>query len=226
MKIVATSDLHGNLPAIPSCDLLIIAGDICPLRSHDDTFQRRWLNSDFKRWLCSVPAKHIVGVAGNHDLIFEQRPDDVPALPWHYLQDSEVSIEGLRIYGMPWQRRFFDWAFNLDEPELSAKYAAIPAGVDIVVSHGPAYGLGDRAPRQNAAGFEHTGSKAFLERVREIAPWLVVTGHIHCDPGVWFRGKTIFVNASLLDNAYRVKHKPYELYVDASPACLQWHIQL
>lgn len=217
MRVVAVSDLHGYLPLIPECDLLIVAGDICPTDNHKLWYQSVWLTSVFKPWLREAPAKNIVGVWGNHDWIGEK---NYPDLPWHILTDDLVEIDGFRIYGLPWQKRFCDWAFNLDELELSQKYEAIPQ-CDIIVSHGPAYGYGDRTPT------ELTGSQTLLRRIDEIKPQLVVTGHIHCDPGVWQRGETTIVNATMLNDNYKVAHKPYIFHVTHKCECgghaNDWH---
>src|SRR5262249_33524902 len=72
MKVVAVSDLHGNLPAIPPCDLLLLAGDITPVRDHRLAHQAEWLDTTFRAWLNQVPARKVIGVAGNHDFIFQQ----------------------------------------------------------------------------------------------------------------------------------------------------------
>ena len=37
-----------------------------------------------------------------------------------YLQDSSVTICGLKIYGTPWQPEFCGWAFNLPRGQVSA----------------------------------------------------------------------------------------------------------
>ena len=128
MKIVAASDLHGMLPAVPPCDLLLLGGDLCPLKDHSSRRQADWLDTTFRFWLASVPARKIVGVAGNHDFVFQNDPDWVPRdLPWTYLQDSGCEWEGLRFWGTPWQPWFFDWAFNLYEPDLKPKWQSLQA---------------------------------------------------------------------------------------------------
>jgi DNA repair exonuclease SbcCD nuclease subunit len=69
--IYALADIHGQLPDwrdCPECDLLLIGGDICPDMLPEDQF--RWLNQVFRTWLERVPARNIVGIAGNHDLTF------------------------------------------------------------------------------------------------------------------------------------------------------------
>lgn len=48
MKILAFSDCHGQLPNITeSFDLLLIAGDICPIDNHSYIFQKEWLSNVF-----------------------------------------------------------------------------------------------------------------------------------------------------------------------------------
>lgn len=206
MIIQAVSDLHGTLPDVPACDLLLIAGDVCPVEDHDIHFQAQWLNTTFRAWLSGLHARHVVGVCGNHDFVFEKRPDLVPTdLPWTYLQDSGCTIEGLRVWGTPWQPRFFDWAFNLDEPELAAKWRLIPDGTDVLVLHGPPHGIGDAVPRRGGV-VENTGSPSLLERIRAVGPRVVVFGHIHEGRGEYRLGETVLANVTVVDEKYRHVH--------------------
>lgn len=210
-KIVAVSDLHGNLPEIPECDLLLLGGDLTPIENHAPTYQAQWLNHEFRAWLAGIPARKIIGIAGNHDFIFERMPVLVPNdLPWTYLQDAGVLWEGLLIWGTPWQPWFFDWAFNGDPALLRRKWALIPDNTDILVVHGPPHGYGDRVPELEGDGWQHTGCLHLLERIKEIQPQLVVFGHIHEGRGVWQVGPTILANVTLLDAAYRRVHEPWE----------------
>jgi Icc-related predicted phosphoesterase len=211
VKIVAVSDLHGTLPTIPSCDLLLLAGDLTPVTNHDVSFQAQWLATEFRRWLEGQPARKIIGIAGNHDFLFEQRPDLVPQdLPWTYLQDTLIDWEGLTIYGSPWQPWFFDWAFNLQEAELKEKWDLIPAGVDILVLHGPPYGYGDGVPSSRApGGVRRCGCLHLLSRIQVLQPRLAVYGHIHEGRGEWRLGDTVLANVTLLDAAYNAVYQPW-----------------
>lgn len=203
MIIQAVSDMHGTLPDVPACDLLLIAGDICPIEDHDVHFQSQWLNTTFRAWLGQLHARHVVGVCGNHDFVFEKRPDLVPTdLPWTYLQDSACEVEGLKVWGTPWQPWFHDWAFNLYEPDLVAKWRLIPEGTDVLVLHGPPYGLGDAVPRGGGT-VENTGSPSLLARIKEVQPLVAVYGHIHEGRGQYRVGRTVLANVTILDEKYR-----------------------
>src|SRR5262245_9968219 len=202
MRICAVADLHGFLPEIPACDLLLIAGDICPATDHSLFFQIEWLATEFRAWLSRLTMP-VVAIWGNHDLIGEHAPELVPRLPWTLLQDSATEFGGLKIYGSPWQLRFFDWAFNLDEPELAHKWRLIPEDTDILLLHGPPYGFGDWVGRG-----EHEGSPSLRERIFEIRPKLAVFGHIHEGRGQWLEDGVVLANVTLMDEAYRPVHEP------------------
>src|SRR3990167_5496213 len=106
MNIIAISDFHGQLPEIKDCDLLLIAGDICPLEHDRDlNWCLKWLDKEYREWLKALSARGIdvVGIAGNHDFVFESRAEDIAALdlPWIYLENSSCEVNGVEIYGTP-----------------------------------------------------------------------------------------------------------------------------
>jgi Icc-related predicted phosphoesterase len=210
MKIVAIADQHGILPAVPPCDLLLLGGDLCPVENHRVAFQAEWLDRNFRRWLDSLThVRKIVGVAGNHDWIFQTDPERVPkGLRWEYLQDSGTEFEGFKIWGSPWQPVFFDWAFNLGPDQLKEKWALIPEGTDILVLHGPPLGFGDAVPRRGEV-VEHCGCPHLAQRISELQPRLAIFGHVHEGRGQWRHGRTLLANVSLVDVHYQPVHEPW-----------------
>lgn len=216
VHITATSDLHGNLPDISPCDLLLLCGDLCPDGSPE--FQAEWLNGPFREWLDTIPCKEIVGIAGNHDLIFGQAKSLVPKqLRWHYLEDSLIECFGLKIYGTPWQLPFWG-VFNKNDNELVEQYAAIPSTIDVLISHAPPFGIFDEIPlspstdpeflHDNDLSFDHAGSISLRRRVLELKPKLFVCGHIHCSVGICTIEDTIFANVSLVNDDLDITNRP------------------
>jgi len=204
MRICCIADMHGNLPDVPPCDLLLLGGDLGPKRSRDVAAARFWLDTTFRAWLETLPrTTAVVGVAGNHDFVFEKgHPKFDRPLPWTYLQDSATTVDGLSIWGTPWQPTFYNWAFNLDEPVLAAKWDLVPDGTDVLLLHGPPFGYGDPTPRGPV------GSESLLRRIEALQPRLAVAGHIHSGYGVYKIGATTFVNAAHVDEGYQPANRP------------------
>jgi Icc-related predicted phosphoesterase len=232
VRIVATSDLHGTLPEVPPCDVLIVAGDICPVSMpHDPATQHGWLDTNFRAWLmeeATVKAPHVIGIAGNHDFVFEakEHPRD---LPWTYLQDSGCEIGGLKFWGTPRVPKLRRWAFyGLDSgpggqgeahiSPLSYHFDKIPDDTDVLITHGPAKGVGDHVPEGVGGagpGGEHCGAKALREAVLRVRPRLHVWGHIHEGHGRYLTSAgTEGANVALLDGSYAAVHKPLPFTLD------------
>lgn len=189
MRIVAVADTHlfHEDFAVPEGDVFLHAGDLC--RGGDLAELRR-----AARWILALPHRHKIVVAGNHDWAFQREPGAARAMfrDAHYLEDTEIEIDGLRFYGAPWQPAFNDWAFNLPRgPALARVWAKIPRGVDVLVTHGPPAGIGDRTSATRRAGCADLRA-----RVAEVAPRLHLFGHIHEDGGAWQDGPTVFANVT------------------------------
>jgi Icc-related predicted phosphoesterase len=229
MKILATSDLHGNLPEVPKCDILLIAGDICPdfsdFRSgnayglaEDGKAQGGWLETTFADWLNDVPAKHVVAIAGNHDYVFQT--DKVPNLNWHYLEDSHVELEGLVIYGSPWVPNLRAWAFcgGMNNRVDPVYYSGAPKACDIALLHGPPYRFADKlngGGKWGNAEDMHVGDKTMAKMLYHghLEPQVVVCGHIHEGYGHYNHPKVPkgIYNVAMVD----------EYYVPRTPECIE-----
>lgn len=233
LKIVCISDLHGMLPTVPDCDILLIGGDICPCRFGSDymsnnqtaTEQAFWLRDTFGPWLAKQPVKHTVSVWGNHDWIGEVAPERAPSLPWHMLCDQGTELLGLKIYASPWQSIFFNWAFNATEEFMEKKWSAIPDDTEILVLHGPPHGFGDLAPVYKGIRdqMEHTGSPSLTKRIMELKKLkLVVCGHIHRARGVYLISNTPVVNASVVNEKYQLVNDPIKFTFDLDKKTTNW----
>lgn len=210
-RIACISDTHLRhlfFPLqIPESDILIHAGDAT---LSGDFFEIR----DFFEWFGALPHRIKIFVAGNHDWLFQRKPALARSLVPDgvvYLQDDMVEVEGLKIYGSPWQPEFQGWAFNLPRGyRLREKWDMIPSGIDVLVTHGPPLSILDL----NYSG-DHVGCGDLYEAVKRVKPRLHVFGHIHVSYGVAKAGNTLFVNASTCDEAYRPSNKP--IVVDIGP---------
>jgi Icc-related predicted phosphoesterase len=216
VKIVAVSDLHGHLPEIPACDFCLLGGDLCPASDHSVGRQASWLDSKFRSWLGGIPSRHTIGVAGNHDFVFEESPQRVPlGMRWTYLQDQAAEIEGIRFWGAPHQPTFHNWAFNLEPDQLRKKWSLIPSDTQVLVLHGPPSGYGDFAPRHLNPGDddtkwpsgEHVGCPHLTQRMGQLESLeLAVYGHIHSGHGLYRPGGDggpLLANVSLVDERYK-----------------------
>lgn len=205
MKIVCISDTHlrhKRFPVdVPEADILIHAGDACIEGTLPEV-------KEFFAWWETLKARRKVFVPGNHDWLFQKAPDLARScIPpgTVLLQDSMAEVEGLKIFGSPWQPEFNNWAFNLSRGwPLKQKWQAIPEGIDILVTHGPPMGIMDWSQYQK----EHVGCGDLREELHRIKPALHVFGHIHRDYGTLYREGTLFVNASICDEAYIPTHDP------------------
>ncbi len=232
MRIVALSDQHAYFPEIPPCDLLIVAGDICPdrfgpfLAIHEPDQQKHWFNREFRPWLAKSPATHKIATWGNHDWCGQacdfrhDSPavasttelqivvDELTRVPTSSRAGTHETSSNLVIWATPWSNQFMNWAFMKQPSELAEVYATIPQGIDILVSHQPPFGHGDRYPDMSTGKIEHLGSKELLATIDRVRPKLVICGHIHAGHGRYEHDGVPIYNVSVVDEQYRLVHSP------------------
>jgi Icc-related predicted phosphoesterase len=204
-RITLISDTHTKHEdlRLPGGDILIHSGDI--MNSGRDA---RDIKS-FLNWFESQDYKNLIFIAGNHDRMFENHKDAVSEFLEQYplityLEDNQVNVDGIKIYGSPWQPEFYNWAFNFPRngKELEDKWKAIPDDVDILITHGPPQGHLDTSGEP--WNKPNLGCELLRKRIGEIKPKIHVFGHIHGSHGYKEYNGTHFFNASVLNESYQI----------------------
>ncbi|KAK7696081.1 hypothetical protein QCA50_000723 [Cerrena zonata] len=225
-RFVCISDTHCQRFPIPDGDVLLHGGDL----THTGTLKQFETTVDWLKGL-PHPVKIVVGGNHDLTLDNNNNWYDTNFQHWHlqgkedvqairelllgneakernliYLQDelfefrTKDSGRLWSVYGSPWSPYFGGWAFNYPRAQAQRYASAIPKA-DILLTHGPPFGIFDRVNTGELVGCE-----ALLSRVAQLRPRLHLFGHIHEDHGAvvckWSSNdqvhgsETVFVNGA------------------------------
>jgi Icc-related predicted phosphoesterase len=254
VKISFISDLHtrhwpwemkmfekGMLTEFHNSDIVVFCGDMSS-RGYKHEVE------NFLAWFNDIPNAKKIFIAGNHDFFFdttwfsrtdrgalrhmrennladkdvkevlEKYPDIV------YLQDSGFEHLGIKFWGSPITPWFHDWAFNRWEDEIEQYWTMVPDNIDVLLTHGPAFGIVDLLHPQFRRHNEkdNVGCPILLQEIQErIKPLVHACGHIHEAYGIYpvvenpdETPETLFINASCLDQDYRPVNPPITIEID------------
>ncbi|CAE8589806.1 unnamed protein product [Polarella glacialis] len=178
-----THNLHDSIESkfpLPPADILIHTGDFCNFGKDTElTDANKWLGTLASRY------KHIIIILGNHDWGCCSWPaGQAAAKPpsfWrskfsnaHLLWSESVTVMGLKIYGTSWKG---------DTPLSNQKnLGKIPSGMDILLTHGPAFGILDFCGKGPWGS-----SEELLNDILVAKPKVHLFGHDHEQRGLWQR---------------------------------------
>lgn len=207
MKIWHISDTHGfhgylNVPK--DIDMVIHSGDCSNYR---DPYKNEQEVRNFITWFDSLDIKHKIYVAGNHDTSIEKgliTKENFTSSNIIYLENEDITIENVKIWGSPYTPTFGHWAFMKNRSKLDKIWKQIPEDTDIVVVHGPPKGILDLA-RDYGGKLEFCGCSALKKNILRIQPKYFMSGHIHNNDDIINAGTcklsaydTVFSNGSVV----------------------------
>ncbi|PRP84993.1 putative calcineurin-like phosphoesterase [Planoprotostelium fungivorum] len=148
----------------------------------------------------TLPHRYRIVIGGNHDKIIShtRTPEETRkrylSNCTHYLQDTSVDVEGLKVYGAPWHayRPFWYLSNNFGKVEtitpsalepkekvgnedIESKWNAIPSDTDILITHVPPIGVRDKNHKNKPIGSRHLLATDLLR----VKPRVHVFGHNH-----------------------------------------------
>ncbi len=167
---------------LQNIDLIIACGDLKP---------------QYLSFLATLAPCHVLYVHGNHDVKYETTPPEGCIC----IEDQIYVHEGIRIMGLGGSMQYIpDRPHQYTEKDMHIRILKLwPAlwrhkGFDILVTHAPAFGLGDQSD------LPHRGFKAFVKLMDKFSPRYLFHGHVHMCYGPALKrqhqyGSTTIINA-------------------------------
>lgn len=165
MKLLLISDMispilyeHFNPERFKDIDLILSAGD---------------LSANYLIFLTTALKKPLLYVHGNHD----QRYSEKPPLGCICIEDEVYEHNGLRIAGIGGCMEYRGGKHQYTEKQMVKKIKknkkAFKKGFDILLTHSPAFGLGD------GEDIAHIGFQVFHNVLEQYQPKYMIHGHQH-----------------------------------------------
>lgn len=228
MEIAVLSDLHGYLPEVTPCEIVLICGDIVPLYMQRNIPQSEsWLAGEFAEWINNLPCEQVYMVGGNHDfalanmyrdyqkqLLVLGKPTEgkLNILDNEYDEFYDKDGKVYSIWGTPYCKIFGNWAYMYEPEILKEAYSTMPERCDIVLCHDAPKLVGLGVINQSMIR-EDVGNPWLADEILRKHPKYVFCGHIHSgEHEVQTLDDIKLANVSILDETYTPKYEV--LYIE------------
>ena len=165
--------------------ILAVSDEECPalweyyvpgrLKEYDLILSCGDLKANYLSFLVTMARCPLLSVHGNHDESYDRYPPE----GCDCIEDKLIVYNGLRILGLGGCRQYHPGKFQYTEAHMRRRIRKLhrqikhAGGVDLVLTHAPAQGLGD------AEDPAHKGFEALRELLDQYHPQYLVHGHVH-----------------------------------------------
>ena len=229
VRLLHMSDTHMILNSemvnlLPSADILLHTGDFTNQGTTEEII-------GFNQLLGEIAHKYPIRVIifGNHDCYryqanFNQMKQLLPNAT-HILAHEQVELYGIKIYGCPWWfGHSWDYTTSLKQAPQT-NFDKIPENFDILMTHGPPFGVMDCA---DGVPNNFSGSEELLAVVKSQKPKCHLFGHIHEQYGFVKTSDTLFVNSAMKNRwgPHRIENLPQLLVASRDSPNSSWSFAL